>query len=39
MIVDTSKGRRNVMLLEDGVQIAPAGAAIAAPQPFRNPDN
>jgi len=38
MIVDSGKGRRHLLLLEDGVEIAPAGAPIVAPQPFRNPD-
>lgn len=28
LIVDSSKGRRHLLLLEDGVEIAPAGAAI-----------
>ncbi len=31
MIVDSSKGRRHLLLLEDGVEIAPPGAAIVAP--------
>jgi membrane protease subunit HflK len=31
MIVDSSKGRRHLLLLEDGVEIAPPGAAIMAP--------
>jgi P-type Cu+ transporter len=31
MIVDSSKGRRHLILLEDGVDIAPPGAAILAP--------
>ena len=33
LIVDTGKGRRHLLLLEDGVEIAPPGAAIAVPQP------
>ena len=35
LIMDTGKGRRHVLLLEDGVEIAPAGAALVAPQPVR----
>jgi len=31
LIVDSGKGRRHVILLEDGVEIAPAGAALIAP--------
>ena len=31
MIVDSGKGRRHLILLEDGVEIAPPGAAILAP--------
>jgi HflK protein len=33
LIMDTGKGRRHLLLLEDGVEIAPAGAALVAPQP------
>ncbi len=33
IIVDASKGRRHLLLLEDGVEIAPPGAAMLAPQP------
>jgi Cu+-exporting ATPase len=36
LIMDTGKGRRHVLLLEDGVEIAPAGAALLAPQPARS---
>ena len=36
MIIDSSKGRRHLLLLEDGVEIAPAAAPLLAPQrPFR----
>ena len=36
LIVDSSKGRRHLLLLEDGVEIAPpAYAVIAAQQPAR----
>ncbi|MFB3827378.1 MAG: FtsH protease activity modulator HflK [Bryobacteraceae bacterium] len=31
MIVDSTRGRRHLLLLEDGVEIAPPGAAIVAP--------
>jgi Cu+-exporting ATPase len=31
MIVDSSKARRHLILLEDGVEIAPPGAAVVAP--------
>ncbi len=31
MIVDSSQGRRHLILLEDGVEIAPPGAAVIAP--------
>jgi HflK protein len=31
MIVDSSRGRRHLLLLEDGVEIAPPGAAVLAP--------
>lgn len=31
LIIDTSKGRRHLLLLEDGVEIAPPGAALTAP--------
>ena len=33
IIVDASKGRRHLLLLEDGVEIVPPGAAVLAPQP------
>ncbi|HZT30145.1 MAG TPA: FtsH protease activity modulator HflK [Bryobacteraceae bacterium] len=33
LIVDASRGRRHLLLLEDGLEIAPAGAALAAPLP------
>ena len=35
LIVDSGKGRRHLLLLEDGVEIAPPGAAILGPQPVR----
>jgi hypothetical protein len=36
LIVDSSKGRRHLLLLEDGVEIAPPAAPLLAPQrPFR----
>jgi len=36
MIVDSSKGRRHLMLVEDGVEIAPPAVPLVAPQrPFR----
>ncbi|HYL38002.1 MAG TPA: FtsH protease activity modulator HflK [Bryobacteraceae bacterium] len=38
MIVDSSKGRRHLLLLEDGVEIAPPGAALLAPPPPPKPD-
>jgi Cu+-exporting ATPase len=39
MIIDSSKGRRHLLLLEDGVEIAPSGAAVAAiPQPAQRKD-
>ena len=37
MIVDSSKGRRHLLLLEDGVEIAPPGAALLAPPSPRGP--
>jgi hypothetical protein len=37
MIVDSSKGRRHLLLLEDGVEIAPPGAAVLAPPGPRGP--
>jgi membrane protease subunit HflK len=33
MIVDASKARRHLILLEDGVEIAPPGAAVVGPAP------
>lgn len=33
MIVDSGKGRRHLMLLEDGLEIAPAGPGLLAPAP------
>jgi HflK protein len=39
MIIDASKGRRHLMLIEDGVEIAPPGAALLAPNTTKNPDN
>ncbi|MEO7142040.1 MAG: FtsH protease activity modulator HflK [Bryobacteraceae bacterium] len=38
MIIDSSKGRRQLLLLEDGVELSPTAAPIVAPQRFRNPD-
>jgi Cu+-exporting ATPase len=35
LIMDSGKGRRHLLLLEDGVEIAPPGAAILGPQPVR----
>jgi HflK protein len=35
LILDSGKGRRHLLLLEDGVEIAPPGAAIVGPQPVR----
>jgi Cu+-exporting ATPase len=35
LIVDSGKGRRHLLLLEDGVEIAPPGAAIVGAQPAR----
>ena len=32
MIIDSSNGRRHLILLEDGVEIAPPGAALLAPK-------
>jgi HflK protein len=32
LIVDSGKGRRHLLLLEDGVEIAPPGAAVVGPQ-------
>jgi len=34
LILDTGKGRRHLLLLEDGVEIAPSGAALTAAQPL-----
>ncbi len=31
MIIDASKGRRHLILLEDGIEIAPPGAAVVGP--------
>jgi membrane protease subunit HflK len=39
MIVDSSKGRRHLMLLEDGVEIAPPGAALLAPPTAKSPND
>jgi HflK protein len=36
LIMDTGKGRRHLLLLDDGVEIGPAGAALVAPQPTRS---
>lgn len=38
MIVDSSKGRRHLLLIEDGVQIAPPGAAVLGPSSMKPPD-
>jgi HflK protein len=41
MIVDSSKGRRHLLLLEDGVTLTPAGQAVpdlTSPQTLKNPD-
>jgi len=41
MIVDSSKGRRHLLLIEDGVTLTPAGQAIpdlTSPQTLKNPD-
>ena len=42
MIIDSSKGRRQLLLLDDGVELSPSAAPLVAPQPqptrFRNPD-
>jgi len=41
MIVDSSKGRRHLMLLEDGITFAPSGQTVpdlTTPQTFKNPD-
>jgi Cu+-exporting ATPase len=35
LIVDSGKGRRHLLLLEDGVEIAPPGAALLGPRPVR----
>ncbi len=35
LIMDSSKGRRHLLLLEDGVEIAPPGSAIMGAQPVR----
>jgi Cu+-exporting ATPase len=35
LIVDSGKGRRHLLLLEDGVEVAPPGAAIVGLQPAR----
>jgi len=37
LILDSGKGRRHLLLLEDGVEIAPPGAALSGPQPGRLP--
>ncbi len=37
LILDSGKGRRHLLLLEDGVEVAPPGAAIAGSQPTRLP--
>lgn len=38
MILDSSKGRRHLLLLEDGVELAPPGAALTAPPRTKGPD-
>jgi hypothetical protein len=35
IILDQSKGRRHLFMLEDGVEIGPASAPLIAPQPSR----
>jgi HflK protein len=37
LIIDSTKGRRHLMLLEDGVEVPPLGTAIQVPQPTRPP--
>jgi Cu+-exporting ATPase len=37
LIVDSGKGRRHLLLLEDGVEIAPPGALLTGPQPVKPP--
>ena len=37
MIIDSNKGRRHLILLEDGVEIAPPGVAVSAPNAPRIP--
>lgn len=39
MIVDSSKGRRSLLLLEDGAELAPATIPSIAPERVRPPDN
>ena len=38
MIMDAGKGRRHLLLLEDGIEIAPPGAAVT-PLPAREPND
>ena len=38
MIVDSSKGRRHLLLLEDGVEIAPPGAVLLSPAAPKIPE-
>lgn len=33
MIIDAGKGRRHLLMLEDGIEIAPPGAAVLVPNP------
>jgi len=37
LIIDSRGGRRNLMLLEEGVQVAPPGPALQAPRPLPAP--
>ena len=38
MVIDSCKARRHLLLLEDGVEIAPPGAALLSPAPPKIPD-
>ncbi len=38
LIIDSSRGRRHLLLLEDGVEIAPPGAALLAPSGPKIPE-
>jgi len=39
MIVDASKARRSLLLIEDGVDLAPAAIPGMVPERVRPPDN